>query len=268
MNRYATRGPLRCLGQAFLTMVAAALVWMPVAYAEETPAPSDAPKSLEELLSRVDDSGRGRSSHAVIEMKVKTRRYTRSMRMEVWSKGTERSLIRLLEPAKDRGVATLKVKKDLWNYLPNTDRTMRVPSAMMGGAWMGSHFSNDDLVRESRLSEDYTFALAPGSPPLGSDQVTVRCTPKPKTPVVWGHVDVIATKAGVPVRQEFYSEKGVKVRTFTYSDVRTIGGEPVPMKMEVAVHAKPNESTVLVFHELKLDPKLDDSLFSLQALRD
>ncbi len=227
-----------------------------------------APLSLADLLAGVDDSGRGRSSHATIEMKVKTRRYSRSMRMEIWSKGTERSLIRILEPAKDRGVATLKVNRDLWNYLPNTDRTMRVPSAMMSGAWMGSHFSNDDLVRESRLSEDFTYALAPGSPPLGAPQVTVRCTPKPETPVVWGYVDVVVTAHGVPIRQDFFSEKGVKVRTFTHSDIKKIGTESVPMRLTVTVHAKPKESTVIIFHDLKLDPELEDNLFSLQSLRD
>jgi len=245
-----------------------ALAAEPANDAPSVDAPAPAPLSLKELLARVDDNGRGRSSHATIEMQVKTRRYTRSMRMEVWSKGSERSLIRILEPAKDRGVATLKVDKDLWNYLPNTDRTMRVPSAMMSGAWMGSHFSNDDLVRESRLSEDFTYALAPGSAPLGAPEVTVRCTPKPETPVVWGYVDVIVTSLGVPIRQEFYSEKGVKVRTFTHSDIKKIGSESVPMRLTVAVHAKPKESTVILFHDLKLDPSLEDNLFSLQSLRD
>jgi hypothetical protein len=268
-------GPLT--GLLLLLLCGPTLAHVPGAAGEPHMGPVDAAHadahtvrqpSLAELLTLVDDSARGESSQATIEMKVKTRRYTRSMRMEVWSKGSERSLIRILEPAKDRGVATLKVNKDLWNYLPNADRTMRVPSAMMSGSWMGSHFSNDDLVRESRLSEDYTYALAPGSAPLGSRQVSIRCTPKADTPVVWGYVDVVTSSAGVPVRQDFYSEKGVKVRTFSYGDLKTIGGQRVPMRMTVAVHGKPNESTEIIFHDLKLDPALDDSLFSLQALRD
>ena len=80
---------------------------------------------LKALLTQVDESNRGRSSHSVMSMRVKTKRYERSMKMEGWSKGTDYSLTRFLEPAKDRGVATLKIKDKLWNYLPNTDRTMR-----------------------------------------------------------------------------------------------------------------------------------------------
>ncbi|MEC7749934.1 MAG: outer membrane lipoprotein-sorting protein [Myxococcota bacterium] len=238
-----------------------------------TPGPAAAgtvPTSdqLKALLTQVDDNGRSNSSHVVMSMRVQTKRFSRKMKMESWSKGKEHSLIRLMDPPKDRGVATLKVGDKLWNYLPNTDRTMRVPSAMMSGAWMGSHVSNDDLVREYRLSEDYTYAMAPGSASLGSERYTIRCTPKPETPVVWGHIDVTVTAKGVPEKQEFYSEKGKKVRTMTYSDVKEVSGIQVPHKMVIQPHDKPNELTEMVFHSLKLNIPIEDSRFSLQALRD
>ena len=85
-----------------------------------------------ELLNRVDDFARGDSSHAVMRMTVKTKRYERSMEMEAWSKGTERSLVRILSPAKDKGVATLKVDDNIWNYLPKVDRTTKVWSVEIG----------------------------------------------------------------------------------------------------------------------------------------
>jgi outer membrane lipoprotein-sorting protein len=225
-------------------------------------------KELHALLTRVDDSGRSNSSHVMMSMRVKTKRFARTMKMETWSKGKEHSLIRLLEPAKDRGVATLKVGDKLWNYLPNTDRVMRIPSAMMSGAWMGSHISNDDLVKEYRLSEDYTFSLVPGSGVAGGDKTTIRCTPKPATPVVWGYVDVTVQADGVPLKQEFFSEKGKKVRTMTYSEVKEIAGIKVPHKMVIKPEDKPGEFTEMVFHTMELNIALDESLFSLQSLRD
>ena len=239
------------------------------AKAEEKASPKPpSEEELKALLVLVDNSGRGESSHSLIEMRVKTKRYQRSMKMEGWSKGAEYSLIRILEPAKDRGLSTLKVKKNLWNYLPNTDRTMRVPSAMMSGSWMGSHFTNDDVVRETRFSDDYTFSLVPGSQPPGGETVAIRCSPKPKTPVVWGYVDVLVRADGVPIELSFFSEKGVKIRTFSYSDVRDIGGQKVPMKMVVTPHDKPGEMTELIFHSLEINMNLPDNLFSLQSLRD
>jgi len=199
-------------------------------------------------------------------MRVKTKRYERSMKMEGWSKGADYSLSRFLEPAKDRGMATLKVKDKLWNYLPNTDRTMRVPSAMMSGSYMGSHITNDDLVQGTRLSEDYSYTLAPG--PTTPGQKTIRCTPKPKTPVVWGYVDVTVTDDGVPMEQVFYSEKRIKVRTMTYTDVKEVSGKKVPHRMRFVPHDKPGEFTEIVIEKLELGVKLESGLFSLQALRD
>jgi hypothetical protein len=215
------------------------------------------------ILTQVDDAMRGEASSSTITMEVKTKRFERSMSMQSWSQGTERSLIRLLSPAKDAGVATLKVDKNLWNYLPNTDRTMKVPGAMMSGAWMGSHLSNDDLVRETRFSEDYACTLAAQD----EASLSIACTPNPDAPVVWGRVDVKATPAGVPIEQVFYDEDGEKIRTLGFSDVETIGARQVPMTMLVTPHDKPGEFTKLTFSDMVFDPEIPAGLFTLQSLK-
>jgi outer membrane lipoprotein-sorting protein len=226
-------------------------------------APTD-PAELKSLLAKVDDAGRSDSSHATVSMQVKTKRYERSVTMEMWTEGTENSLIRILQPAKDKGVATLKVGENLWNYLPNTDRTMKVPAAMMSGAWMGSHLSNDDLVRESRLSDDYTYA--PG-PTADGDLIAIECTPKPDTPVPWGRVTVTMRPDGVPVLQSFFDEDGEMVRTLAFTDIRDIGGQPVAMTMRIVPLDKPDEFTEFRYDQLELDVSIDKALFSLQALK-
>ena len=106
------------------------------------------------ILREIDDLWRGESSHGRFSMLVKTRHYTRSLQMEGWSKGTEQTLMRILKPLKERGTATLKSGSTIYTYLPRTDRTIRLTSGMMMGSWMGSHFTNDDLVKESRMDED------------------------------------------------------------------------------------------------------------------
>lgn len=197
-------------------------------------------------------------------MSVKTARYERTFSMDTWSQGTEKSLIRITAPARDAGVSTLKVDENLWNFLPNTGRTMKVPSAMMAGSWMGSHLTNDDLVGETRLSDDYTFAEIPSPNP---EHVLIRCTPKPEAPVVWGYVDVEVRKDGVPVSQDFYDEDGRKVRTLSFSDVQQIDGKQVAMSMLVTPHEKPGEFTKFTFKTLQFDPVLEPGFFSLQSLK-
>ena len=130
---------------------------------------SAAEPTVVELLRLTDDMMRGESSHAEMTMLVKTERWQRELRMESWSEGTDRSLVRILSPQKEAGTATLKVEKDIWNYLPKVDRTIRVPSSMMSASWMGSHFTNDDLIADSRFDRDYDceFESVPQSAGVG-----------------------------------------------------------------------------------------------------
>ena len=215
----------------------------------------------------MDDAGRQQASHAVMSMEVKTKRYERTMKMEAWSQGTERSLIRILEPAKDAGVSTLKVDENLWNYLPNIDRTMKVPAGMMSGSWMGSHLSNDDLVRETRYSDDYSCTLTStlAAEPVG--QYIIDCKPHEDAPVVWSRVTFAVRQDLVPVTQDFYDEDGVKVRTLTFEDVKDVDGTPTAMTMRIIPHDKPGEYTLFRYLELDLAPQIPEGLFTLQSLK-
>jgi hypothetical protein len=228
-----------------------------------------APPTPEELLAAADDVGRGDQSYAVLSMEVHTARYDRTMKMEAWSKGTETSLIRILEPEKDAGVATLKVDGNIWNYLPKVDRTMKVPAGLMSGSWMGSHFSNDDLVRENRMSEDFTFEVttAPSDVNAPTGVWTITCVPKPDAAVVWGKVVVDVRTDKVPVSIRYFDEKGVLMRTMAFSDVKEIGGRLVPATMTLTPADLPGEQTVVRYEKLDFDVTLDDAKFSLQALR-
>jgi outer membrane lipoprotein-sorting protein len=224
--------------------------------------------TIEELLLATDDANRGESSTAVMQMHVKTSNYDRTMKMQVWSKGTTKTLVKILEPQKDAGVTTLKVEDNLWNYLPKVDRTMKVPAGMMSGSWMGSHFTNDDLVRESRLSEDFGCAFEKKPADAGSEgNYVIACTPKPEAPVVWGKVVATVTPDKVPVKIEYWDEKGNLVRTMTYSDVRDIEGRKTPMTMRLVPHDKPGEFTEMAFQELDFGADIPDSTFSLQSLK-
>lgn len=107
----------------------------------------------------MDDLFRGKSSQGLMTMTVVTKHWKRTLTMQWWSKGKDRSLVRILAPKKEAGTATLRVGNDVWNYLPKVKRVIKLPSSMMSGSWMGSHFTNDDLVKESRMADDYTFKI-------------------------------------------------------------------------------------------------------------
>ena len=232
------------------------------------PARAGADEDLaRQLLDATDDVYRGRSSHGFMTMQVRTARWERTLEMEVWSKGEDRSLIRILSPAREAGVATLKVGDNIWNYLPKIDRTMKVPASMMGGSWMGSHFTNDDLVKESRMADDYTFRIVE-RPEDGGGRYVVECTPKPEAPVVWGKVVVTLDGASrLPLEVTYWDEDGALARTLTFSEVVEVGDRRYPSRMKLVPADKPGEFTEIRYRDMEFDVDVPDTVFSLQALK-
>ncbi|HSF03847.1 MAG TPA: outer membrane lipoprotein-sorting protein, partial [Solirubrobacterales bacterium] len=169
-------GCTRLAGRLGALAAGAALVAGPAALGQ--PAPSSAPGDATAIIDHVDRLLRGESSDGEMTMTVVTERWKRSLTLRVWSQGTARALIRVIAPAKEAGTATLKAGDDIWNYLPKIDRTIRVPTSMMMASWMGSHFTNDDLVKESRLVRDYDVALAFAGPRQGVEVWEFVLTPR------------------------------------------------------------------------------------------
>ena len=220
------------------------------------------------ILREVDDLWRGDSSHGIFTMQVKTAHYTRSMRLEAWTKGKEKTLVRILAPLKEKGTATLKSENSIYSYLPRTDRTIRLTSGMMMGSWMGSHFTNDDLVKESRMEDDYNPRISFEGERNGRKTIEFTLIPKPEAPVVWGQVVATVLAEGyLPLTQIYYDEDMAVARTLTFSDIRPLAGRPRPTVMRVVPADKPEEYTEIVYERLELNVGIDDAFFSLASLK-
>lgn len=220
------------------------------------------------ILEEVDDLWRSTSSSATVTMQVKTKHYTRTVTMESWSKGREKSLVRILSPKKEKGTATLKFGNNIYTYLPKTDRTIRLTSSMMMGSWMGSHFTNDDLVKESRLADDYAPRITYEGMRHGQQVIEFTLTPKPDAPVVWGKIVItVYAETHIPIHSEYYDEDMIKVRTMEFSDIQHMDGRDVPLVLKVIPTDKPDEYTELVYDKITFDIPLDDDFFSLTQLR-
>jgi outer membrane lipoprotein-sorting protein len=225
-------------------------------------------ESARDIIDRVDRIMRGESSYGVATMDVVTENWERSMSMEVWSLGTDYSLIRITAPNKEAGTATLKAGDDIWNYLPRVDRSIKIPASLMMGAWMGSHFTNDDLVKESRLVEDYDIEIDFEGERDGAEVWEFVLTPKPEAAVVWGRITYEVRKDDLmPVWARYYDEDDTLVRTMTFSDYRVMGGRLVPAAMDMLPEDKPGERTSIRYSEVDFDIEIDESFFSLRSLR-
>ena len=225
-------------------------------------------QSAREIIDLVDQLWRGESSIARITMDIRTENWDRSLTLRAWSLGTEHTLIRVEAPQKEAGTATLRADQEVWNYLPRVDRTLKLPSSMMAGSWMGSHFTNDDLVKESRLVDDYEIELEFNGTRDGVDVWELLLVPLPEAPVVWGKIRYQVSKENLlPTWTRYYDESDELIRTMTFSEIRLMGSRLVPTVMTIEPTDKPGESTVIRYHELDFDVDLEEDYFSLRNLR-
>lgn len=220
------------------------------------------------IIDRADRILRGDSSHGQVEMTVITKRWKRTLELEIWSEGTDKALIQILQPKKEAGTVTLKVKNDIWNYLPKIDRTIRVPSSMMMGAWMGSHFTNDDLVKGSRLIRDYDIELTFQGEREGTPVYELVLTPRPQAPVVWGRILYRIRRADLmPLWARYYDEDGELKRILSFEEFKTMGQRVIPSVLKLVPADKPEEYTQMTYRWIEFDLPIPDRTFSLSALR-
>jgi len=224
---------------------------------------------VENILARLDDLYCSKSSFARVEFTVVKPSRTTTMRMRMWTEGEEKALIVVESPARAKGMATLKVGTSLWNYLPNTSRTIRLPPSMMLGSWMGSDFTNDDLVKESSYLKDFTHELAGRSEePPGW---LVRLTVKPGIVGRWERIDwVISDDGTIPVEAKYFDRKGRLARVMKFDEVRAFGARRLPAHMVLTPLDKlDNEKkqwTEMRYVEIQFDADVPQDTFSLSTL--
>jgi outer membrane lipoprotein-sorting protein len=247
------RSALRFAGLGIATLIV-----LPTAAAGDIA--SDIVKKSEELL-------KGVSSHGTFRMTITTPDYTRTMEMESWWVGNEKALIVVTSPRREQGNKTLKVNNELWMYLRNTETTIKVPPSMMLQSWNGSDFTNDDLVRESSLVDDYRMSILGEEEMDGQKTWKIQLLPKPSAPVVWGKIYHWVRKEDyLPERSEYYDEKGRLMRSLLYDGMRTFGRRKIPSRWTMINDAKPGHKTEFTYLDVQFDIRIPDRIFSFSEL--
>ena len=219
---------------------------------------------LQALVRKAEEQYMGLSSKSRMEMKVRSEHWERTLVMDAWSMGREHFLVRIIAPSKERDVTTLKAAKEVWNYLPKVDRVIKVPPSMMGGAWMGSHITNDDLVKANKIDEDYSFSLLEET----AEHLLIECIPRPDAAVVWGKIIYeILLPLEIPGKVAYFDEEMLMVREMIFAEVKQIDGRNIPLRMTILPTDKPEESTVIRYSELDFNIGIDKSFFSLRNLK-
>ena len=234
------------------------------------------PKSLlsqqvltaKEIVKKADDNMRGNTSIADITIVIVRPTWKRELSMKAWTKGEDYSMILITSPAREKGTVFLKRIKEVWNWIPAIERNIKLPPSMMSQSWMGTDFTNDDLVKEASSVSDYEHTHLGKEVIAGKECYKIEMVPKASAAIVWKKVIVwIDTSDFLQLKAEFYDEDGELVNRMNSSEIKLMDGKKITSKIEMIPVDKPGQSTVIIYKNILFNTPINDDFFTTRNMK-
>lgn len=225
-------------------------------------------QTAKEIVAKAENNLHGLYSRIDMTIQIIRPAWTRSMTVKSWSKGDQYSMMLITSPAKDAGTVFLKRVKEIWNWLPSIERSVKLPPSMMSQSWMGTDFTNDDLVKASSRVDDYTHAIVGDSSIEGRKCWKIEMIPLPAAAVVWSKVDIwIDQRDFLELRMEFFDEDNKLVNILQGSGIKNLGGRVLPTRLEMIPADKKGQETVVIYNNAVFNQPINDDFFTTQNMK-
>lgn len=218
----------------------------------------------EAIIKKLDENFRGESIYMKMTMEIKSLGHERTIGIESWSKGSNKSFVKVIYPPKERGITFLSLDNQMWQYVPKIERTIKIPPSMMLQNWMGSDITNDDMVKQNSIVDDYHARILDKN----GTTVTIELIPKDDAAVVWSKIIThIDTNTYTSSQDIFYDDEGKEVRRFNYYDIKPYGKYYIPTLWDLRPTDKPDNYTQITLEDVKYDGDISDAYFQKSALK-
>ena len=225
-------------------------------------------QDVQEILKKSDLNARGKFSTIELEMKIIRPTWERTLAVKSWSLGTTYSLSLITAPARDEGTVFLKRDNEIWNWIPKIGRSIKMPPSLLGQSWMGSDFTNDDLVKESSIVEDYSSKLLSDTTINGYTCYTIELIPHKDAAIVWGKVLIWISKTDyLQLRTEFYDEENTLINILRGSEVKTFGNRKLPSIIEMIPAQEDGKKTIITYKVADFDKAISSNFFSVNNMK-
>jgi len=225
-------------------------------------------QSAKDIIIKADQKWQGLSQISSMEMTIVRPTWERTIAFKGWTKGRDYSLTLITAPAREKGQTFLKRQNEMWTWNPSINRLIKLPAAMMSQGWMGSDFTNDDILKESSIVVDYTHKI------IGKEEINgimchkIELIPTEEAAVVWGKIiKWISIDETDQIKNEYYDEDEMLVKTDIASDIKLMGYRKIPTRIEVIPADKPGNKTIVIITNIKYNVKMDNSFFSQQNMK-
>jgi len=225
-------------------------------------------QTAKEIIVKADNRVRGKTSYIEMTIEINRPKWNKTMGMKSWSKGSNKAISVVTSPAKEKGTVFLMRDKEVWNYMPSVDRTIKLPPSMMLQNWMGTDLTNDDLIKQSSLVVDYSQKIIGEEKVAGLTCWKIELTPNEEASVVWGKIIIWIDKADfMQMKTEFYDEDEFLINSMIASDVKTFDGKRLPSKLTITPEDKAGNKTIITYQVMKFDLTIDESKFTTSYMK-
>lgn len=225
-------------------------------------------QTADEIIRRADEKYRGKSAYTEMTIQTVRPKWSKEMKMKGWSKGSDYSVSLVLSPAKEKGVVFLMRDQEVWNYIPSLNRSIKFPPSMMMQNWMGTDLTNDDLVKQSSMIDDYDKQILGSESKEGLDCWKIELIPHEDVAVVWGKIIIwVEKKDYMQLQTNFYDEDGFLVNQMIASDIRDFDGKRLPSTLKVVPADKEHQYTLIHYDVWNFDVSIPDSYFTTNYMK-
>lgn len=225
-------------------------------------------QNADEIIRKSEENMRGKTMKGTMSIKTVRPTWSREMSITIWLKGDDFAMILIKSPQKDKGITYLKRKKEVWNWMPVLEKTIKLPPSMMSQSWMGTDYSNDYLVKQSSLTSDFNSVLQKDSTIDSRLCWKVVLTPKEDAAVVWGKVILFIDKTDyIQLRNEYFDEDGLLLNVVHATNIQKMGGRTLPTVFEMVPSEKAGNKTIITYQSIVFDEPTDDTFFSTANMK-
>jgi len=225
--------------------------------------------TAKEIIEKADDKFNGeKSGISEMTMTIVRPSWQRTVKFKSWNKDNDKALTLITAPAGEKGQTFLKRGNEMWSWNPTISRLIKLPPSMMSQGWMGSDYTNDDILKESSMVKDYTHKII-GTEKIG-DRVCykIKMTAKPDAAVIWGHqIRWIDKNDYLFIKSELYDEDGYLIRTETGSDIQTMDGRLIPTRIELVPEEEEGHKTIIEIKSIEFNVNIPEQFFSQQNMK-
>ena len=225
--------------------------------------------TAKEIIRKADERFNGeKTSISLMAMTIVRPTWERTIEFKNWTSGRDHALTLITAPARDKGQSFLKRSNEMWNWNPTISRLIKLPPSMMSQGWMGSDYTNDDILKESSVVNDYNHEITGEEEVDGRLCYRIRMVAKEDAAVIWGHqIRWIDKKDFIFMKSELYDEDGYLVRTEIGKEIKSMDGRLIPTHIELIPADEEGHMTILNIKEITFNEPIPDNFFSQQNMK-